>query len=105
MPLAQGEMLRMAKTAKAGAPRRVPLTIMLNPENQDFVDACVDLKEFDSVDKVFDAAITFYRRHVDALKAYTDEQSLKGYSRSEIMASVECETLVIKALASRARRR
>ena len=95
----------MARAAKAGAPRRVPLTIMLSPENQEFVDACVDLKEFDSVDKVFDAAITFYRRHVEALKAYAEEQRLKGYSRSEILASIECETVVIKALARYPRRR
>ena len=95
----------MSRAARVGAPKRVPLTIMLSPENQDFVDACVDLKEFDSVDKVFDAAITFYRRHVHALKAYTEEQSLKGYSRSEILASIECETVVVKALEHCPRRR
>jgi hypothetical protein len=90
---------------KVGAPRRIPLTIMLNPENQEFVDACVDLKEFDSVDKVFDAAIACYRQHIHALKAYSEQQSLKGYSRSEIWGSIEWETLVIKALPRRTRRR
>ena len=95
----------MAKAAKLGAPRRIPLTIMLSPENQEFVDSCVDLKEFDSVDNVFDAAIACYRRHVHALKAYAEEQSLKGYSRSETLCSIECETLVIKALARGTRRR
>jgi hypothetical protein len=78
---------------------------MLSPENQDFVDACVDLKEFDSVDQVFDAAITCYRKHVEALKAYAEEQTLKGYSRAEILASIECETVVIKALGRPPRRR
>ena len=88
--------MHVGKSVKAGAPRRVPLTIMLSPENQDFVDSCVDLKEFNSVDKVFDAAITFYRRHVHALKAYAEEQRLKGYTRSEILAAIQCETLVTK---------
>jgi hypothetical protein len=95
----------MPKTAKAGAPRRIPLTIMLSPENQEFVDSCVDLKEFDSVDRLFDAAITCYRQHVDALRTYAEQQALKGYSRSEILASIECETLVIKALPRIPRRR
>jgi hypothetical protein len=95
----------MAKAGKGGGARRVPLTIMLSPENQDFVDSCVDLKEFDSVDRLFDAAITCYRQHVHALKTYAEQQSLKGYSRAEILSSIECETLVIKSLPRSSRRR
>jgi hypothetical protein len=88
------------------APRRIPLTITLDPDNQQFVDACVDLKAFDSVDKVFDTALSFYRRHVRAVESYAEEQSHKGYSRSEIFASIECETVVTKAArASRSVRR
>ncbi len=55
------------------------------------------MKEFHSVDQFFDAALTLYRKHVQAVNAYADEQSHKGYSRAEILASIECETVVTRA--------
>jgi len=76
---------------------------MLNQENHAFIDSCVSLKQFDSVDKLFDAALAFYRRHLDALRTYTEEQSHKGYTRGEILASIECETVVTRPVISRAR--
>jgi hypothetical protein len=87
------------------APRRIPITIALEPDHHAFIESCVSLKQFGSVDELFGAAMTFYRRHVHALSAYAEEQFLKGYSRAEILESIECETLVTKSLSARALRR
>jgi hypothetical protein len=80
------------------APRRVPLTITLDADNLAFVESCVSFREFDSVDRLFDAALACYRRHVHALNVYAEDQTHKGYSRSEILASIECETVVTKPI-------
>ena len=81
--------------------RRVPLTITLEPDNLAFIESCVSLKEFDSVDKLFDAALACYRRHLHALNAYAEDQSHKGLSRAEILESIQCETVVTKVVARR----
>jgi hypothetical protein len=96
--------MRSQRSTKTG-PRRIPLTITLNPENYAFIESCVSLKEFDSVDKFFDAALAFYSRHLLALQAYAEQQSHKGYSRSEILESIECETLVTRTVEPRPQRR
>jgi hypothetical protein len=96
--------MRSQKSAKAG-PRRIPLTITLDPENYAFIESCVSLKEFDSVDKLFAAALAVYRRHLRALHAYAEQQSHKGYSRAEILESIECETVVTRSVAPRPQRR
>jgi|HubBroStandDraft_3_1064219.scaffolds.fasta_scaffold964718_1 hypothetical protein len=96
--------MRSPRPTKSG-PRRIPLTITLNPENYAFIESCVSLKEFDSVDKFFDAALAFYSRHLLALQAYAEQQSHKGYSRSEILESIECETLVTRTVSPRPQRR
>ncbi len=96
--------MRPSKSTRMSS-RRIPLTVTLDPENYAFIESCVSLKEFDSVDKFFDAALAYYRRHVHALHAYTEGQSHKGLSRSEILESIECETLVTKIVEPRAMRR
>jgi hypothetical protein len=96
--------MRSQKSKKVSS-RRIPLTIALDPDNYAFIESCVSLKEFDSVDKFFDAALTFYRRHLNALHAYEEHQSHKGLSRAEILESIECETVVTKVVAERAVRR
>ena len=80
----------------AVASRRIPLTITLASDDLAFIESCVSLREFDSVDKLFDAALGFYRRHLHALNAYAEDQIHKGYSRAEILESVEFETVVTK---------
>src|ERR1700691_2473725 len=100
----QGVAMRSQKSIKSGS-RRIPLTITLDPDNYAFIESCVSLKEFDSVDKFFDAALAFYCRHLRALQAYAEQQSHKGYSRSEILESIECETLVTRPVAPRPQRR
>jgi hypothetical protein len=100
----QGVAMRSQKSAKTGS-QRIPLTITLNPENYAFIESCVSLKEFDSVDKFFDAALAFYGRHLSALHAYAEQQSHKGYTRSEILESIECETVVTRTVAPRQQRR
>ena len=85
--------------------QRIPLTITLDPDNYAFIESCVSLKEFDSVDKVFAAALGIYRKHLHALNAYAEEQLHKGYSRAEVLESIECETVVTKAVPRPLRRR
>jgi hypothetical protein len=82
--------------SKSSASARLPLTITLTAKNFEFIESCVDLKEFRSIDELFDAALAFYRRHVHALNAYADEQVHKGYTRRESLESVQCETLVTR---------
>jgi len=81
--------------------RRIPLTVTLAPDHYAFVESCVKLNEFESVDEIFAAALVLYRKHVKALEAYAEDQSHKGYSRSELIASIECETVVTKRLGGR----
>jgi len=81
------------------------MTIMLDMDDYAFIESCVSLKEFDSVDKLFDAALACYRRHVHALQQYAEEQIHKGYSRAEILESIRCETLVTKPVSPRQGRR
>jgi hypothetical protein len=96
--------MRWSRSARAGVrktPRRIPITIALERSNHAFIESCVSLKQFDSVDELFDAALTFYRRHVHALNTYAEAQSHKGYSRAELLECIECETLITKAVSAR----
>ena len=86
------------------AARRVPLTITLDAKTYAFIESCVALKEFRSVDEFFDAALTCYRKHLHALRAYEELQSHTGLSRKEILESIECETVVTKTAGRRRRR-
>ncbi len=100
--------MRSPKAAKAdarNAARRVPLTITVRPDHLAFIESCVSLKEFESVDQLFDAALAWYRKHVHAVNAYTEEQMHKGYSRDEILQSIECETVVTMVVPSPRRAR
>jgi hypothetical protein len=85
--------------------RRIPLTITLDPRDFSFIESCVSLKEFRSVDEQFDASLSFYRRHLEALQAYAEDQGSKGYSRAEILESIELETLITKAVTRQRKKR
>jgi hypothetical protein len=89
---------KATKREDPNASRRIPLTIAVRPDHLAFIESCVSLKEFESVDQLFDAALAWYRKHVHAVNAYTDEQMHKGYSRDEILESIECETVVTMAV-------
>ena len=78
--------------------RRIPLTITLDPGDFAFIEACVELREFRSIDDLFDASLSFYRRHLQAIQAYADDQDSRGYSRAEILESIELETLITRAV-------
>lgn len=96
------------KRAKAAEPRRrrhLALTIALSKDEFEFIDECVVLKEFRSVDELFGAALAFYRKHLEAIKEYADDELAKGHSRAEILESIEIETLITKAAARRRRRK
>lgn len=81
--------------------QRVPLTITLSVRDLAFIESCVSLKAFDSVDQFFAAALSHYRRHVHALNTYAEDQAHKGLTRAEILASVQCETVVTKVVETR----
>ena len=85
--------------------RRLPLTITLDPGDFAFIESCVALREFRSIDELFDASLAFYRRHLEALAAYAEDQGSKGYSRAEILESIELETLITKAVTRQRKRR
>jgi hypothetical protein len=85
-------------------PRRIPLTITLARSDFAFIEACVALREFKSVDELFDASLSFYRRHLQALAAYAEDEGSKGHSRAEILESIELETLVTRAVTQRKKR-
>ena len=78
--------------------RRIPLTITLDPSDFAFIESCVELREFRCVDELFDASLSFYRRHLQALQAYAEDLGSRGYSRAEILESIELETLITKAV-------
>jgi hypothetical protein len=87
--------MRLIKHARNSA-QRVPLTITLSRRDMAFIESCASLKSFDSVDQFFAAALSHYRRHVHAVNTYAEDQAHKGLTRAEILASIQCETVVTK---------
>jgi hypothetical protein len=87
--------MRSTKQGRYSA-QRIPLTITLSRRDLSFIESCVSLKSFDSVDQLFAAALSHYRRHIHAVNTYAEDQAHKGLSRAEILASIQCETVVTK---------
>jgi hypothetical protein len=85
------------RSARSAA-RRIPLTITLAPRDLAFIESCVSLKQFDSVDKFFAAALAHYRKYLQVLNAYAEDQEHKSLSRAEILASIECETVITRRI-------
>lgn len=71
--------------------QRLPLTITLDPSTYSFVEQCAQQKHFRSVDEFFEAALSIFRHHVDALNAYVELEQAKGRTMDEIMRSAQCE--------------
>jgi len=71
--------------------RRIPLTITLDAATYAFVESCAARKEFRSVDDFFDAALTIFKNHLEALLAYVELQEAKGMSLEEIKSSTQYE--------------
>jgi hypothetical protein len=70
---------------------RLPITIALDPSIYSFVEKCAREKRFRSVDDFFEAALTVFRNHVEALNAYVELEEASGQSFEEIVASAQCE--------------
>jgi hypothetical protein len=87
--------MRSTKHARHSA-QRIPLTITLSRRDLTFIESCVSLKSFESVDQLFAAALSHYRRHVHAVNTYAEDQAHKGLTRAEILGSIQCETVVTK---------
>lgn len=96
---------RRIKTPSPRRKRRLALTITLCEDEFKFIDECVALKEFRSVDELFGASLSFYRKHLEAIKEYAEDQLAKGHSRAEILETIEIETVITRAVASRRRKR
>ena len=88
------QVSKLSKVKALKIRRRLPLT--LNSQDYAFIESCVSLKQFHSIDEFFDAAIALYQKHLDALSTYTEDQLHKGLSRAEILESIECEIIVTK---------
>ena len=71
--------------------RRVPLTITLDPATYEFVESCAVQKQFRSVDDLFEAALTIYKHHLEALTAYIELQKDKGLSLDDIKRDAQYE--------------
>jgi hypothetical protein len=96
---------KRAQSSRSPRKRRLALTITLCEEEFKFIDDCVALKEFRSVDELFGASLSFYRKHLEAIKEYAEDQLAKGHSRAEILESIEIETVITKGVARRPRKR
>jgi hypothetical protein len=71
--------------------QRLPLTIALNPATYSFVESCARQKQFRSLDDFFEAALSVFRHHMDALNAYVELEEAKGRTFDEIMRGAQCE--------------
>lgn len=89
---------KKAKARRLQPKRHLALTIALSQDEFSFIDECVELKEFRSVDELFGAALAFYRRHLEAINKYADDQFAEGHSRAEVLESIEFETFITKAV-------
>lgn len=76
---------------RRAAQRRIPLTITLDATSYEFVEACAARKEYRSLDEFFDAALTIFKHHLDALMAYVELQEAKGMNLDEIKSSTQYE--------------
>src|SRR5262245_52505168 len=99
------QLTKLSKVKALKIRRRLPLTITLGSQDYAFIESCVSLKQFHSIDEFFDAAIALYQKHLDALSTYTEDQLHKGLSRAEILESIECEIIVTKKALARSRRK
>jgi hypothetical protein len=76
--------------------QRLPITITLEPSTYEFVEAVARERRFKSVDDFFDAAVSIFRNHVEALNAYIELEEAKGKNFEEIMRSAQCEIVFTK---------
>lgn len=70
---------------------RIPITITLDPETYEFVEASAARKEFRSVDDFFEAALNIFKNHLNALMAYVELEEAKGMTLDEIRSSTQYE--------------
>jgi hypothetical protein len=83
-------------SARRSSRKRLPLTIALTSESYEFVERCARDQRFRSLDEFFDAALTVFRRHVEALDAYVELEEASGKSFEEIVDSTQCEIVLTR---------
>ena len=75
---------------------RVPLTITLKATSYDFVESCARHREFSSVDDLFEAALSIYKKHLDALDTYVELEQARGISVAEIKRKITPEIVITR---------
>ena len=83
-------------SARRSSRRRLPLTVALSSDSYAFVERCAREQRFRSVDEFFDAALSVFRRHVEALDAYVELEEASGQSFDEIIRSAQCEIVLTR---------
>ncbi len=72
---------------------RLPLTITLDRNSYRFVEECALQKRFRSVDGFFEAALSIFRNHIEALNSYIELEEAKGRTVEEILSTTEWEVV------------
>lgn len=75
---------------------RVPLTITLKAASYEFVESCARHREFSSVDDLFEAALSIYKNHLEALEAYVELEQARGKSIEDIKRKVTSEVVITR---------
>jgi len=72
---------------------RLPLTITLDRSSYRFVEECARQRRFRSVDGFFEAALSIFRNHIEALNSYIELEEAKGRTAEEILSTTEWEVV------------
>jgi hypothetical protein len=75
---------------------RIPLTITLRAASYEFVESCARHPEFDSLDDLFEAALTIYKSHLEAVDAYVELEQARGKTVAEIKRKAKPEIVITR---------
>jgi hypothetical protein len=75
---------------------RIPLTITLKASTYEFVESCARHREFSALDDLFEAALTIYKSHLEAVEAYVELEQARGKTVAEIKRKAKPEIVITK---------
>ena len=75
---------------------RIPLTITLKSTSYEFVESCAKHPEFSSLDDLFEAALTIYKIHLEAIDAYIELEQARGKTVAEIKRKAMPEIVITR---------
>lgn len=85
-----------APTRSRNRHSRVPLTITLKPATYDFIESCSRRRQFNSVDDLFEAALSIYKKHLEAINAYVELEEARGKSVDDIFRAATPEIVITR---------